>query len=132
MISVVPVVAVVSAVTVLPMVTIVTSFIATVIVRTVTLTRLQFNVAVAQDAAYNIIVGNANGTTTKFLAVQVFDCTVRIFSREILEDSGTISRSIRSITIFSNTYPCPGKSRSISAKETLPASLPKSFKSYVE
>jgi hypothetical protein len=85
-----------------------------------------------QGAAYNIVVGNANRTTTKFLVVQVFDCTVRVFSRKILKNADTILQSVRSITIHSNPYPCPGRSLSISAKETLPASLPKSFKSYVE
>jgi hypothetical protein len=77
--------------------------------------------------AYTIIEGNANRPTTKVLAIQFSNSAVRILSRKVFENTEALLSD--AATDEYEAYPWPTASRSMSAKETLPASRPKSFKS---
>lgn len=87
-------------------------------------------VTVGAEYAYRIINGYTDRPAAELLAVQFLDSTISILTGKILKYPSEYERQSFGHGVCAHeAHPWPGKSRSISANETLPASRPKSFKS---
>lgn len=81
-----------------------------------------------QQRTYVFLQGDSDRLTTKILAVKFFDRSISILSGNVFQNAVILNQRCRDES-RSRTHPVPTLSRSISAKDTLPASRPKSLRS---